>query len=85
MTPLPAATLLGQNVQRLCDLQGVCLNALAKRLGWQEETLAALKAGSLDITLDQLDQLCSALQVTPRELFDEITMMQDQPSQLRYG
>lgn len=85
MTPLPAATLLGQNVQRLCDLQGVCLNALAKRLGWQDETLAALKAGSLDITLDQLDQLCSALQVTPRELFDEITMMQDQPSQLRYG
>lgn len=85
MTPLPAATLLGQNVQRLCDLQGACLNALAKRLGWHDETLAALKAGSLDITLDQLDQLCSALQVTPRELFDEITMMQDQPGQLRYG
>lgn len=85
MTRLPAAALLGHNVQRLCEKQGMSLDALAGRLGWQAETLAALKAGSLDIALDQLDQLCLALEVTPRELFDEITMTEDQAAQLRYG
>lgn len=85
MTRLSAAALLGHNVQRLCEKQGVNLDALAGGLAWDEQTLAALKAGSLDIALDQLDQLCAALDVTPRELFDEITMTEDQAAQLRYG
>lgn len=85
MTRLPAATLLGQNVQRLCEKRGISLSALAERLGWPDKTLAALDAGTLDIALDQLDELCTALDVTPREILDEVTMAQDQAGQLRYG
>lgn len=85
MTRLPAATLLGQNVQRLCEKQGMSLDALAERLDWSDKVLADLKAGSLDIALDQLDMLCTELEVTPRELLDEVTMGQDQIPGRRYG
>lgn len=85
MTRLPAATLLGHNVRRLCDMQGVSLEALAERLAWPEQTLADLKAGSLDLTLDQLDQLCAALQVTPHDLFAEAATAENPVAKTRYG
>lgn len=85
MTRLSAATLLGQNVQRLCQRQGTSLDALAVRLGWTSKTVADLASSSLDITLDQLDALCAALDVTPHDLFAEITMTEDQAEQRRFG
>lgn len=85
MTRLPAATLLGQNVQRLCEMQGMGLDVLAERLAWSDNTLADLKAGSLDIALDQLDRLCAALDATPGELLREVTIAQDQTLGRRYG
>lgn len=85
MNRLPAATLLGQNVRRLCQMQGMSLDALAQTLGWSEDLLADLKTGPLDIALDQVDPLCVALNVTPRDLFDEVTMAEDQAQQRRYG
>lgn len=85
MTRLPAATLLGQNVRRLCKMQGASLDALAERLDWSEKILADLKAGSLDLTLDQLDELCAALAVTPQSLFDDAVAAENQAQELRYG
>lgn len=80
-----AATLLGQNVQRLCNTQGISLDVLAQNLGWSKQMLAHLKAGSLDIPLDQVDPLCLALDVRPHDLFEEVTMASNQGQQLRYG
>jgi DNA-binding Xre family transcriptional regulator len=80
-----AATLLGRNVQRLCNTQGISLDVLAQNLGWSKQMLAHLKAGSLDITLDQVDPLCLALDVRPHDLFEEVTMASNQAQQLRYG
>lgn len=85
MTRLPAAALLGQNVRRLCNMQGVSLDTLAERLSWAEDMLADLKAGSLDLTLDQLDQLCAALDVTPQSLFADADASENQARELRYG
>lgn len=85
MNRLPAATLLGQNVRRLCEMQGMSLDTLAERLGWPSETITDLVASSLDIALDQLDELCAALDVTPHDLFDEVTMAENRTQQLRYG
>ncbi|WP_035077573.1 helix-turn-helix domain-containing protein [Devosia riboflavina] len=85
MNQLPAATLLGQNVRRLCEMQGMSLDALAERLGWPGEKVADLLASSLDIALDQVDELSAALGVAPHELFDEVTMAENQTQQLRYG
>jgi transcriptional regulator with XRE-family HTH domain len=72
-TRLPATTLLGQNVARLCEQQGLSLTSLAGRLGWCKETLRDLEAGALDISLDELDQLCLALDAAPQDLFSPLT------------
>ena len=85
MTRLPAATLLGQNVRRLCDMQGISPDALAERLSWADQTLADFKAGSLDLTLDQLDALCAALDVAPQSLFTNAGTSENQAQELRYG
>jgi len=85
MTRLPAATLLGQNVRRLCEMQGTSLDALAQKLGWPNEAVADLVASSLEIALDQLDELSAALGVAPHELFDEVTTAENQVQQQRYG
>lgn len=85
MTRQPAATLLGKNVRRLCDLQGLSLGALVARLDWPTETLGALEAGTLDATLDQIDQLCAALGTTPLDLFDTAETSENQAPERRYG
>ena len=85
MNPLPAAPLLGQNVRRLCEMQGISLDALAERLGWPGQKVADLVASSLDIALDEVDELSAALGVAPHELFDEVTIAKNQTQQLRYG
>lgn len=85
MNHLPAATLLGRNVGRLCEKQGLSQDALAERLGWSGEAVADLLASSLDIALDQVDQLCATLGVAPHELFGEVTMAENRTQQLRYG
>lgn len=85
MNRLPAATLLGQNVRRLCEMQGISLDTLAEKLGWPSEAVADLIDTSLEITLDQLDELSAALDVTPHDLFAEVTIVENQAQQLRYG
>lgn len=64
----PAATLLGQNVIDLCQKKGLTLDGLVNRLGWSAETLRNLESGELDITLDELDRLCAALDTAPQDL-----------------
>lgn len=68
MPRLPAAILLGQNVRRLCDEQGMDHETLAGRLGWSDKVLADFNAGSLDLTLDQFDQLCEIFNISPQDL-----------------
>ena len=85
MNRLPAATLLGQNVRRLCEMQGISLDTLAEKLGWPSEAVADLIDTSLEITLDQLDELSAALDVTPHDLFAEVTIVENQAQQLRYA
>jgi transcriptional regulator with XRE-family HTH domain len=85
MNRLPAATLLGQNVRRLCKMQGISLDTLAEKLGWPSEAVADLIDSSLEITLDQLDELSAALDVTPHDLFAEVTIVENQAQQLRYA
>ena len=85
MNRLPAATLLGQNVRRLCEMQGISLDTLAEKLGWPSEAVADLIDSSLEITLDQLDELSAALDVTPHDLFAEVTIVENQAQQLRYA
>lgn len=85
MTRQPAATLLGKNVRRLCDQQGMSLGALVERLNWSGETLSALEAGTLDITLDQLDRLAAALDTTPQDLFEAARAAENQAQERRYG
>ncbi|WP_449394737.1 helix-turn-helix domain-containing protein [Devosia riboflavina] len=85
MNRLPAATLLGQNVRRLCEMQGISLDTLAEKLGWPSEAVADLIDSSLEITLDQLDELSAALDVTPHELFAEVTLVENQAQLLRYA
>jgi len=81
MNRLPAATLLGQNVRRLCEMQGISLDTLAEKLGWPSEAVDS----SLEITLDQLDELSAALDVTPHDLFAEVTIVENQAQLLRYA
>lgn len=85
MNRLPAATLLGQNVRRLCEMQGISLDTLAEKLGWPSEAVADLIDTSLEITLDQLDELSAALDVTPHDLFAEVTIVENQAQLLRYA
>ncbi|MET0439653.1 MAG: helix-turn-helix transcriptional regulator [Devosia sp.] len=85
MNRLPAATLLGQNVRRLCEMQGISLDTLAEKLGWPSEAVADLIDSSLEITLDQLDELSAALEVTPHDLFAEVTIVENQAQLLRYA
>ena len=85
MNRLPAATLLGQNVRRLCEMQGISLDTLAEKLGWPSEAVADLIDSSLEITLDQLDELSAALDVTPHDLFAEVTIVENQAQLLRYA
>ncbi|MBN9332774.1 helix-turn-helix transcriptional regulator [Devosia sp.] len=66
----PAATLLGYNVTNLCEKKGLTLKGLVARLGWSAETLQNLESGELDITLDELDRLCVALDTAPQDLLE---------------
>jgi transcriptional regulator with XRE-family HTH domain len=85
MSRLPAAKLLGQNVRRLCEMQGMSLDALAEKLSWPREAIANLTDSSLELVLDQVDELSAALDVAPHDLFAEVTMAENQAQQLHYA
>ncbi|KKB78172.1 hypothetical protein VW35_10900 [Devosia soli] len=70
MKQLSAAALLGQNVQRLRQAQGLDAALFAKGLGWSEASLRALEEGRLDVDLDTIDLLSAALNIAPHDLFE---------------
>lgn len=86
MARISAETIVSRSVLQLCRAKGWTLVMLATRMGWTRDQVAALEAGTLDVTLDQLDALAALFEVTP---FDLLQSRAPQPvrseTMLRYG
>jgi transcriptional regulator with XRE-family HTH domain len=66
----PTEALAGDNVRRLRQSQALELQELAKLTGMSAERLGGIEAGQPGVLcLDDLDQLASALAVSPATLF----------------
>lgn len=85
MSSSPAAKTLGLNARALRKLKGWSQDAFAKHLGWPLCTVVDLEAGTLDATLDQLDQLASCLDMAPHELLTQTDMQFAQNETRRIG
>lgn len=63
-----AASIIGANIRRLREAQGVSLSGLARHSGIAKATLSALESGSSNPTIATLEALSAALHVPLREL-----------------
>ncbi|MDP8960821.1 MAG: XRE family transcriptional regulator [Actinomycetota bacterium] len=62
------ASIIGVNIRRLREAQGVSLSGLARHSGIAKATLSALESGSSNPTIATLEALSGALNVPLREL-----------------
>ncbi len=62
------ASIIGANIRRLREAQGVSLSGLARHSGIAKATLSALESGSSNPTIATLEALSAALHVPLREL-----------------
>lgn len=83
---LAAETILGLNVGQLCAARGWDRTTLSAQLGWTPDDIAALEAGTLDATLDQIDALAALFGVTAQDLLQAPIAIQAQSRpHLRYA
>lgn len=69
MARLPAAEVLGRNVRRLRLSHGWDQATFAQEIGWHARDIEKLEAGLLELDLDSVDDLSSALGTQPSLLF----------------
>ncbi len=62
------ASIIGVNIRRLREAQGLSLSGLARQSGIAKATLSALESGSSNPTIATLEALSAALHVPLREL-----------------
>ncbi len=54
---------IGRNVEMIRHLRGMSCAELGVRIGWSEKAIAAIEAGTSQLTIDDLARLATALDV----------------------
>ncbi len=54
---------IGRNVEMIRHLRGMSCAELGVRIGWSEKAIAAIEAGTGQLTIDDLARLATALDV----------------------
>lgn len=63
--PIPLSARVGQRIRMLRRAQQLSAEALAERLHWPKDTLINYEYGRRALTLDRLEQIATALELSP--------------------
>lgn len=63
--------LLGQNIKKYRYLKGVSQEQLAELSGLHRTYIGAVERGERNISVDNIEKICNALEIHIKELFNE--------------
>lgn len=61
------SVVIGENLQRLLERQGMSQSELARKMGTQPGVINGIIKGKRNLSVDRLDEICAILGVNPIE------------------